>query len=157
MGQAGYLHLFETGCRWLPGRPWPRSQQQVFRLTREKIHLPAEVRTSRQFSGKVEYVTTFAEPKIEPDIPAVFTLNEAVRSSQRRPVPYILSSPVSGSKPQPGEQVNQRNLPELFYLHPASIQINRNPAPHCNWQRSRLPPHRKRSRTEAVKAIRSLR
>ena len=30
---------------------------------------------------------------------------------QRRPVPYILSSPVSGSKPQPGEQVDQRHLP----------------------------------------------
>ncbi len=124
MGQAGYLHLFETGCRWLPGGPWLRSQRQVFRLTREKIHLPAEVRTSRQFSGKVEYVTTFAEPKIEPNIPVCIHLERgSPLFPQRRPVPYILSSPVSGSKPQPGEQVDQRHLPELFYLHPASIQI----------------------------------
>ena len=115
-----------------------------------------------ELPGKGENVSALAGTEIVPEIfLRVHLERRCLFLPVRRPVPYGISTPLQGMMAQPCEELlNRYPLHSVYFrFHKFTRQLMMNfiPIPYSVRHTPILPPHRKRSLTEAVSAMKSAR
>lgn len=124
------------------------------------FRLREEIATSDKLARQCEDVAALALAEVKPEVLIRIYL-EGGRAFLpiRRAVPDSVCPALHGMVSQPREEVLQRKPLHAFYVHRLHVQwmMNLMPIPYSVWHTPMLPPQRKRSRSDAVSAMKSAR